>query len=82
VQNKAYINGQNARMKIKYNPNTMFVCPVTEDELNQVVSKLQGKSTTGFDQIPEFLVKECIQYIKKALIFIFNVSINQGIFAD
>jgi hypothetical protein len=63
------------------------VYPVTEDELNQVVSKLQGKSATGFDRIPEFLVKECIQYIKNPLIFIFNVisyhiSINQGIFPD
>jgi hypothetical protein len=48
-------------MKIKYNPNSMFVYPVTEDELNQAVSKLNSKSATGFDQIPEFLVKECIQ---------------------
>ena len=72
VQNKAYINGQTAQMKFKYYPNTMFVYPVTENELNQVVSKLQGKSATGFDQIPEFLVKEYIQYIKKRLIFIFN----------
>jgi hypothetical protein len=45
----------------------MFVYPVTEDKLNQVVSKLNGKSSTGFDQIPEFLVKECIQYIKKSI---------------
>ena len=82
MQNKAYINGQSAQTKIKYNPNTMFVYPVTEDELNRVVSKLQGKSATGFDQIPEFLVKECIQYIKKPLIFIFNISINQSIFTD
>jgi hypothetical protein len=29
--------------------------------------------------MPEFLVKEYIQYIKKPLLFIFNVSINQGI---
>ena len=69
-------------MKIKYNLNTMFVYLVTEDGLNQAVSKLKGKSATGFDQIPEFLVKECFQYIKKPLIFIFNVSINQGIFSD
>jgi len=46
----------------------MFVYPVTEDGLNQTVSKLKGKSATGLDQIPEFLVKECIQYIKKPLI--------------
>ena len=25
VQNKSYINGHTAQMKIKYNPNTMFV---------------------------------------------------------
>ena len=60
----------------------MFVHPVIEDELNQVLNKLNCKSTTGFDQIPEFLVKECSQYIKKPLIFIFNVSIHQGIFPD
>jgi hypothetical protein len=51
-------------MKIKYNPNTVFVYPVTEDELNQAVFKLKGKSATGFAQIPEFLVEDCIQYIK------------------
>jgi len=28
----------------------------------------------------EFLVKECIQYIKKPVIFICNVSIYEGIF--
>jgi hypothetical protein len=34
---KTYINGQSAELKFKYNPNIMFVYPVTEDELNQVV---------------------------------------------
>jgi hypothetical protein len=37
-------------MKIKCNSNTM------KDEFNQVVNKLKGKSATGFDQIPEFIV--------------------------
>jgi len=63
-------------MKIKCNSNTM------KDELNQVVSKLKGKSETGFDQILEFLFKQSLQYIKKPPISIFNVSINQGIFPD
>jgi hypothetical protein len=82
VQSKSYVNGQTAQMKIIYNPNTMFVYPVTLDKLNQVVNKLKSKSATGFDQIPEFLVKKCIQYRKKPLIFIFTVSLNQGIFPD
>jgi Cu/Ag efflux pump CusA len=78
VQNESHINGQTAQIKIKYDPNTMSVYPVTEDELNHAISKLKGNSATGFDQIPEFLVKGCIQYIKKLLISILNVSINQG----
>jgi hypothetical protein len=78
VQNESHINGQTAQIKIKYNPKTMFVYPVIEDELNHAISNLKGKSATGFDQIAEFLVKGCIQYTKKLLIFIFNVSINQG----
>jgi hypothetical protein len=60
----------------------MFVYPATEDKLNQVVSKYKGKSSTGFDQIREFLVQECIHYIKKPFFFIFLLVINQGIFPD
>ena len=67
-------------MKIIYNSNSMFVYPATEDELNQVVSKWKGKSSSGFDHIPEFLVQECNWYIKKPFFFIFNVAINHGIF--
>jgi len=51
VQNKSCINDHTAQMKIIYNPRTMFVYPVTEDEVNQVVSILKGKFATGFDQI-------------------------------
>jgi hypothetical protein len=36
-------------MNIKYNSNTMFVYPITEDELNQVASKLKGKLANGFE---------------------------------
>jgi hypothetical protein len=42
---------------IKNNSNAIFVYPLTEDKLNKVVYKFKGKASTGFDQIPEFLVK-------------------------
>ena len=58
VQNKPYVNGQTSQMKIKNNSNAMFVCILTEDKLNKVVCKFKGKTSTGFDQIPEFLVKK------------------------
>jgi hypothetical protein len=58
----------------------MFLFLVSEKEAVTVVSKLKGKPSAGFDEIPEFLVKECIQSIKNPLSFIFNESINQGSF--
>jgi len=42
VQNQCYINGQTAQMIIQYSLNTKSVYRVTEDELNQVVNKLNG----------------------------------------
>jgi hypothetical protein len=36
----------------------MFVYPLPEDKLNMVVCKVKAKASTGFDQIPEFLVKK------------------------
>jgi hypothetical protein len=47
-----------------------------------VVSKLKGKTSAGFDEVPEFLVKECIQNIKKTLSFVFSESINHGSFPN
>jgi hypothetical protein len=77
-----HIKGQTSQMKIKYNLNTMCIYRVIEKKLNDVVCKLKGKSSTAFDQILEFLVKECIQYNRKPFMFIFNVSINQGTFPE
>jgi len=38
--------------------------------------------SAGFDQIPEFLVQEPVQYIKNSFFFIFDVAINKVIFPD
>lgn len=44
--------------------------PITEDEKNTVVSKLKGKSSTEFDQIPEFLVKNVFNTSKKFHLYV------------
>jgi hypothetical protein len=43
---------------------------------------LKGKTTAGYDDIPESLVKHCIQLIKKPLAHIYNASFNSGVFPD
>jgi hypothetical protein len=41
---------------------TMFVAPVTETEVEQVIKGLKNKSSPGFDEIPTFLVKQCLTH--------------------
>ena len=60
----------------------MFASLVTENEVENVINKLKGKSSAGFDEIPEFLVKRCSHYIKKTLTHVFSISLRFEIFAD
>jgi hypothetical protein len=46
------------------------------------VINLKGKFAAGFDEIPEVLVKQCLQFITKPLTHVFNFSIKLGIFPD
>jgi len=73
---------QPSQHDIKPCPCTMFVSPVTELEIKNVIYKLKGKLSAGFDEIPEVLVKQCAHIIAKPLTHIFNLSINSGIFPD
>jgi hypothetical protein len=63
------------------NPNSLFLVPVTE-EVQKVTSKLKGKFSVGYDEIPEMIVKQCTQFIKKPLTFIFNLSLCCGTFPN
>jgi hypothetical protein len=60
----------------------LYAFPATENEIECVTKRLKGKCSAGFDEIPEFLVKQCIQNIKKPLAHIYNASFNSGIFPD
>jgi hypothetical protein len=47
-----------------------------------VTKSLKGKSSAGFDDIPESLVNQCIQYIKKPLTHIYNISFKSDTVPD
>jgi hypothetical protein len=64
------------------NSNSMFLAPITEDEILNVTIKLKGKFSVGYDEIPEKLVKESIQFIKKPLTLMFNTSLCSGNFPN
>ena len=50
-------NGSVCNLKIKQCPNSIFVYPVTEEEVISLTKGLKGKPTAGDDDIPESLVK-------------------------
>ena len=60
-------NGHNnsySSLEINHCINTCYINPVTEDEIVKLSMYLKSKTTSGYDNIPEILVKRCIQLIK------------------
>jgi len=63
-------------------PVTIFIEPVTENEVIQVIKDLKNNSSVGFDETPTFLVKQCLCHFIKPLVHIYNISFLTGTFPD
>ena len=74
--------GSDNNLEIKHCPNSLFIYPVTEEEVISVTKRLKGKPTAGYDDIPESVVKQCVQLIKGPSAHIYNVLLNSGVFPD
>jgi len=72
----------NYHLKINQNPNSMFLHPVTENKLKKVAGSLKNKLTAGLDDVPEYVIKQCIDQLTKPLTDIYNASLESGIFPD
>jgi hypothetical protein len=69
-------------LKINTCPQTIFINPVSETEVEKVVKNLKGNGSSGFDNVTDSIVKKCVQFIKKPLADICNASFALGIFPD
>ena len=68
--------------KIKRNQNSLFLVPTTSIEISNLIGALPNKSSSGFDQINNKLLKTIRVEISKPLEIIFNESLNSGIFPE
>jgi hypothetical protein len=68
-----------ASLKINTCPQTIFINPVSEIEVEKVVKKLKGKYSSGFDGVMDSIIKKCVQFIKTSLANICNASFTSGI---
>jgi len=75
-------NSERQYLKVKENTKTIFLIPITENEVEKVAKSLKDKSSAGIDEIPDSVVKKCITQLKKPLTNIYNASLESGIFPD
>jgi hypothetical protein len=47
-----------------------------------VAKILKNKLTAGIDEIPEYVVKQCIEQLKVPFANIYNASLESGVFPE
>ncbi len=58
--------------------NSMFILPVTPEEIINVTNCLPAKLSYGYDEIPMKVIKSVVAHIAVPLTYIFNKSFVQG----
>ena len=66
----------------KRNPKSMFFKPTNPIEILKILSSLAHKSSSGWDNIPQKVVKSSPFVVIVALSHIFNLSLKEHIFPD
>ena len=61
---------------------SIFLLPTEENEIRKIASELLTKSSSGYDNISNVLLKEIIEDIVEPLSFILNHSMQSGEFPD
>jgi hypothetical protein len=61
---------------------TVFVYPVTENKIIEVVKKFKGKYLAGTDEIPDFVVEKFIEMVKLPLAHIYIASLEVSVFPE
>ena len=68
--------------KIPINKKSLFMKPTTGKEVLKLIGSLPNKSSSGFDEISNIILKEIKEEITPILVHIFNESIVKGIFPE
>lgn len=67
---------------IQANDRSMYLYPITSDEIINLGKSLKNKWTSGEDEIPTNIIKNSIFYLKDILCYIINNSFRYGIFPE
>jgi hypothetical protein len=62
--------------------NSLYLSPVTPQEIFKIIKKLKNKRSYGIDEMPPILVKQCAQELADPLSLLINQSFEEGTFPD
>ena len=65
-----------------YNASTIFVNPISVDEVRNVILSLKNTSAPGWDQIKPVIIKHVVNAIAPSLSVLLNNCISDGVFPD
>jgi hypothetical protein len=60
----------------------MFLGPINPIEMFKLIKGLKNKKSHGFDEISDFLMRECAEDLNYVLSYIVNLSFQQGVFPE
>jgi hypothetical protein len=60
----------------------MEVISVSEVDVGTIIMSLKPKNSTGYDGIPNKILKHCVHSISKPLTYTYNSSVTTGIFPE
>ena len=58
----------------------MFMTPTSKDEVEQIISKLKSKNSSGFDEVSNRILKGITKGISTPLSILINKSLMEGVF--
>lgn len=65
---------------ISFNPKTIFLNPLSSEEITKIILSLKNSNATGTDGISTKIIKLCAQHFAKPLAHIINLSLVEGRF--
>ena len=81
LKNKIPVCTEKISDYIKRVPNSIFLQPVSEDEIGKIVKNIKDGSP-GWDEISPAVFKLCLSHILTPFLHICNLSLSQGIFPE
>lgn len=82
IQNKTADSIADSYTPPTLHPDSLFLSPVTEDEVNSTLNTLKTNSASGPDDISNFVLKNISKLVSKPLAHLCNLSFQNGTFPN